>query len=185
MVERRDQILDCAEALMKRSGFAGFSYADIAAQIGIRKASIHYHFPNKSDVAQAAVARYRTQMRRALAGIDLAAVGSEGAVKGLVDIFRSAFMGAGAGCLCGSLAADWSELPAPVQEEVRLYWSETTGWLETALNRTQPELGAPGAQALLIFSMLEGAMTSARVLQDAAIFTTTEAAALTIIRNAP
>jgi TetR/AcrR family transcriptional repressor of nem operon len=44
--------LDIAEQLVQTRGFNGFSYADIAAEIGISKASLHYHFPTKAMLGE-------------------------------------------------------------------------------------------------------------------------------------
>ena len=44
-----DDILGCARTLIIAGGYNGFSYADVAAVVGIRKASIHHHFPTKVD----------------------------------------------------------------------------------------------------------------------------------------
>jgi TetR/AcrR family transcriptional repressor of nem operon len=54
---RYDQILDVAEHLAQVRGFNGFSYADIAAELGITKAAVHYHFANKSELGRALVVR--------------------------------------------------------------------------------------------------------------------------------
>ena len=39
-----DDILACARSLIVAGGYNGFSYADIADVVGIRKPSIHHHF---------------------------------------------------------------------------------------------------------------------------------------------
>ena len=44
------RILDVAERLAQTQGYNGFSYADIAAELGITKASLHYHFASKADL---------------------------------------------------------------------------------------------------------------------------------------
>jgi AcrR family transcriptional regulator len=60
-----ERILDVAEALGQTRGFNGFSYADIAVQLGVTKASLHYHFPSKSDLGRALVALSRSFRGRA------------------------------------------------------------------------------------------------------------------------
>ncbi len=45
-----DKILEVADTLIQKNGFEGFSYADLAKELGIRKASIHHHFPSKNDL---------------------------------------------------------------------------------------------------------------------------------------
>jgi AcrR family transcriptional regulator len=56
-----DDILACARSLIVAGGYNGFSYADIAGVVGIRKASIHHHFPSKVDLVRTLVARYRKE----------------------------------------------------------------------------------------------------------------------------
>ena len=46
-----DRILDIAERLVQTRGFNRFSYADIAAELGITTASVHYHFPARANSA--------------------------------------------------------------------------------------------------------------------------------------
>lgn len=41
---------------MRNGGYGGFSFRDLAAEIGIKSASVHNHFPTKAAMA-AAVAR--------------------------------------------------------------------------------------------------------------------------------
>ena len=41
------KILDVAERLVQLRGFNGFSYADVAEELGISKASLHYHSPER------------------------------------------------------------------------------------------------------------------------------------------
>src|SRR3954466_8483408 len=65
----RDQVLDVAERLAQTRGFNGFSYADIPAELGITKASLHYHYPSKADLGCAIVDRYGQRFRAALGQI--------------------------------------------------------------------------------------------------------------------
>ena len=64
------RILDSAESLVQVRGFNGFSYADVAAELAVTKASLHYHFPGKAELGRALIARYATRFNAALAGID-------------------------------------------------------------------------------------------------------------------
>src|SRR6195952_1496346 len=58
MRDTRGDLLFEAEVLIRSRGYSGFSYADLADAVGIRKASIHHHFPTKADLAVALVAAY-------------------------------------------------------------------------------------------------------------------------------
>ncbi|MFL5019319.1 MAG: TetR/AcrR family transcriptional regulator, partial [Rhizobium sp.] len=65
-----DEILASARALIMTGGYNGFSYADIAAVVGIRKASIHHHFPSKTDLVRTLVVRYREDAEAGIAGLE-------------------------------------------------------------------------------------------------------------------
>src|SRR5436189_5601223 len=73
------RILDVAERLAQVRGFNGFSYADIAAELQITKASLHYHFATKADLGEALINRYSTRFFEALAEVD--AVGAAAPAK--------------------------------------------------------------------------------------------------------
>ena len=59
-------ILDIAERLVQTRGFNAFSYADVAAELGITKPALHYHFAGKAELGEALVARYTTRFSEAL-----------------------------------------------------------------------------------------------------------------------
>ena len=51
----QDRLVEIGETLMRQRGYGGFSYADLALKAGIRKASIHHHFPTKDDLVNGRV----------------------------------------------------------------------------------------------------------------------------------
>src|SRR5436309_14940814 len=65
-----DDILACARSLIIAGGYNGFSYADIAEVVGIRKASIHHHFPSKVDLVRTLVRRYREEAEAGMKGLE-------------------------------------------------------------------------------------------------------------------
>src|SRR5665811_420547 len=66
----RSRILDTSERLVQVRGFNGFSYADVAAELSLTKASLHYHFPSKAELGEALITRYAERFAQALATID-------------------------------------------------------------------------------------------------------------------
>jgi len=50
MNDTRTRILDVAEELIQRVGLNAMSYKHISDAVGIRKASIHHHFPKKENL---------------------------------------------------------------------------------------------------------------------------------------
>src|SRR3954463_10365158 len=52
------RVLDAAERLVQMRGFNGFSYADVAGELDITKASLHYHYRGKAELGKALIDRY-------------------------------------------------------------------------------------------------------------------------------
>jgi len=120
-MDMKTKLLNCAEQLARKRGFDGFSYADIAKEIGIKKASIHYHFPTKSDLALALITRYRlnlTALLHALAQKDISAATK---IKAYITIYREALSDGSTICLCISFSSAKESLSSEVIEELKSY----------------------------------------------------------------
>lgn len=161
-----ERILDEAERLIQTRGFNGFSYADIAAALGIQKASLHHHFATKAQLGLAVVDRYRSEFLGALALIERetpdAAVRLERYVGLYGGVLRRRRM-----CLCGMLAADVATLEKPIRDSLAGYFGENESWLERVLDlgRQAGEVrfeGSPASMAAFVVGSLEGAMLVAR-----------------------
>lgn len=170
----RSQILDVAERLVQVRGFNAFSYADIAAELGLTKASLHHHFPSKAGLGEALIARYSERFADALRTIDAqipAAPAKLDAYAGLyADVLREGRM-----CLCGMLAAEYETLSAPVRDAVVAFLDENESWLERVLGQGRENgslrfSGPAKETARSIISGLEGAMLIARSYRAAARF---------------
>lgn len=160
-------ILSSALSLMQRCGYHAFSYADIADQIGIRKASIHYYFPSKQDLAQAVVAHYRATARAGLAQLQHAIQDPAQQLEAYIAYFGEEVEGQPRICLCALLAAEMLTLPEPVRAEVRGYYQEHEAWLAAVLESGQQQgrlhfNGAAWIAAQTLLAALEGAMLAAR-----------------------
>ena len=147
-------------------GFNAFSYADIAAELAITKASLHHHFPSKARLGEALIARYAERFAGALAAID--ADGARAPEKldayaGLyADVLREGRM-----CLCGMLAAEYETLPSAIRDAVIGFLDDNEAWLERVLiqGREDKSLRFDGPAkdiASGVLSGLEGAMLLAR-----------------------
>ena len=157
-----DRILDVAERLVQTRGFHGFSYADVAAELGITRAALHYHYRGKVELGAALIDRYHERFRQRL---DEIAEASPSALQRLQDytgIYRAVFAD-GRMCLCGMLAAEFDTLDEPLGEALLSFFDTNYGWLAGVLDdgHVAGELrsGAdPRETAELMVSTLEGAM---------------------------
>lgn len=166
MKETAQQILDVAQELVRSRGYSAFSYADIAEQVGIRKASIHYHFPSKEELTQELVKRYALTFQQKLKQIEQDEPDPQKQLRQFVALYRRG-LSQHQMCLCGILAAEMVVLPDSVQEEVRAFFAATQAWLQAVLQRgvavgcLQPRL-APEDEASLLLATVQGAQLIAR-----------------------
>jgi TetR/AcrR family transcriptional regulator, transcriptional repressor for nem operon len=159
-------ILDAAERLAQTRGYNGFSYADIAAQLGVTKAALHYHFPSKAALGSALVARYQRAFGAALAAIDRSTRQPRRKLEQYVDLYNSVLSNDRM-CLCGMLAAEYATLPEQMQQGLRMFFDINERWLAAVLTnglRSGTFRFKESAQqrAQLLLGALEGAMLVAR-----------------------
>jgi TetR/AcrR family transcriptional regulator, transcriptional repressor for nem operon len=169
------RVLDIAERLVQVRGFNGFSYADVAAEVGISKAALHYHFPGKADLGLALIERYAARFAEALAGIDRAGMVPAGRLAEYARLYYQVLF-QGKMCLCGMLAAEYQTLPQPMQEAVTGFFEANESWLEKVLEEGRQGggglrfAGTARDTARVIIACLEGAMLTARPVGDAERF---------------
>jgi TetR/AcrR family transcriptional regulator, transcriptional repressor for nem operon len=178
------RILDVAEQLVQVRGFNGFSYADVAAELGITKASLHYHYPGKAELGEALIARYAERFAESLAAIDDDAGTPSAKLDAYANLYADVLRGRRM-CLCGMLAAEYETLPDQIRQAVVAFFDDNEAWLEGVLEQGRADGGlrfeaSAKDTARMIISGLEGAMLVARPYSDAARFQT---AATTLLTN--
>ncbi|MBU2533881.1 MAG: TetR/AcrR family transcriptional regulator [Alphaproteobacteria bacterium] len=159
-----EEILDIAEMLIETRGYSAISYQDISEQLGIRKASIHYHFPSKTDLGAAVVERYMQRFEQALA--ELEGDASKTAMQ-MFEAYTVPYMEFADTpdriCLCGALAGEILALPAPVRALVQRHFVLHQEWLARLLRRgaRSGEFNFPGQpprMARHVLAALQGAL---------------------------
>ena len=160
------RILDVAERLVQVQGFNAFSYADVATDVQIRKASLHHHFPTKAALGQALITRYRARFSQALAEILGGTSDARDRLKAYARLY-TAVLRKRRMCLCGVLAADFETLPGPMRQGVVGFFSDNEAWLAGVLEEGRREKtlqfqGPAATLAAFVVSSLEGAMLVAR-----------------------
>jgi TetR/AcrR family transcriptional regulator, transcriptional repressor for nem operon len=161
-----ERTLDVAELLVQIRGFNGFSYADVARELDISTASLHYHFPGKAALGEALIARYSTRFASALERIDREITGARAKLDAYVSIYSGVLRG-NRMCLCGILAAEYETLPEPMREAVTRFFEDNESWLTSVIAQGQTDgglsiSGTPSDTSQMILSGLEGAMLIAR-----------------------
>jgi TetR/AcrR family transcriptional regulator, transcriptional repressor for nem operon len=163
-------ILDIAEQLVQTRGFNGMSYADVAAQLGVTKASLHYHFPSKEELGCALIERYHAHFDAALDAIGQQESGPREKLRQYAALYQ-AVLNNERMCLCGMLAAEYATLPAAMQKRLTSFFDANERWLAGVL-RGGLRAGvfrfhdSPDERARLLLGALEGAMLIARSYGD-------------------
>ncbi len=175
-------ILDVAERLAQTRGYNGFSYADIAAELGVTKASLHYHFPSKAELGRALIDRYHGLFGAALDAIDLQVRPAQEKLKQYVGLYNSVLSNERM-CLCGMLAAEYATLPVPMQQGLTRFFDANERWLTAVLEdglRSGTFLFKEAARerARVLLGALEGAMLVARSYGNARRFESAAASVL-------
>src|SRR5688572_22857459 len=167
------EIIDTATFLMQHRGYHAFSYADIAEQVGIRKASIHYHFPGKNDLARSVVARYRAAGRAFIEQLHRENRDPAQQLEQYIAFYYQELQGQPRMCLCAMLSAEMLTLPDDVRAEVQEFYREREAWLTAVLKAGQRAgtlrfTGTANQAAQTLVASIEGAMLVARAHGDVA-----------------
>jgi TetR/AcrR family transcriptional repressor of nem operon len=168
------QVLDVAERLVQINGFNGFSYADVAAELSLTKAALHYHYSGKAALGEALITRYAERFAESLAQIDATSLTAPEKLESYVGLY-AAVLQEHRMCLCGMLAAEYHTLPQPMQEAVVRFFDANETWVARVLKAGVEErllafTGSAEDTARMIISTLEGAMLVARPYDDVARF---------------
>ena len=171
-----DDILACARTLIIAGGYNGFSYADVADVVGIRKPSIHHHFASKVDLVRTLVSRYRAEAEAGLTALERNVADPREQLKSYVEYWEACINDATAPfCVCALLACELPILPEEVALEVRAYFRLLASWLTSVMERGKRKgqlhlSSAAKIEAESFMATIHGAMLSARAYGDPKMF---------------
>src|SRR6201987_1629455 len=152
-------IMDAAERRMRAGGFGGFSFREIAADVGIKSSSVHYHFPTKEGLAAAVIRRWATDTSDY---IDTQLEKDPDPIRVWANAFRGTAVSRGRMCPCTVLGAASQDLPAEVATEVKAFFKMCLSKLIAA--------GLAPSNAAEVLSPITGALVVANALGDTAAY---------------
>jgi len=163
-------ILDVAQRLIQTRGYNGFSYADIASELAITNAALHYHFATKAQLGEALVDRYEATFTHLLSAIDAENTDSVERLRAYVEVYRIV-LGDQRICLCGMLAAEYQTLPDGMQAAVGRFFDLNEVWLQRLLDHGREDgklafAGSARDTGRMIMAGLEGALLLSRATKD-------------------
>lgn len=172
----QQRLIDSARRFIQTRGYNGFSYADVADEVKVRKASIHHHFPSKSDLASAVVEESRAIIAQQTNFLAEGSFDPEEQLRMYTGYWEKCIADASAPfCVAGMLAAELPTLPDDLAAHVRAHFRDLSNWLETVLAKGAQlglfELQASARlEAESFMSMVYGAMLAARAYGDPKVF---------------
>lgn len=159
-----------------RRGYSGFSYADVADAINIRKASIHHHFPSKTDLVIAVVDEWRAAFDADMASLEASGADALAQLRAYIGHWERCIADDSAPfCVAGMLGAELPSLPEEVAKEVKAFFDNLAGWLEQVLESgVKNDLvkldSSVQTEAATLVSLVYGAMLAARAYGAVTLF---------------
>ena len=161
----REQILAIGDELIRDRGVNAFSFSDISARLGIKNASVHYHFPTKAALCLGVIHQQEEALQRIIAQ-----------THGLppleqLDAYLSIYSRAqerNLVCLMGSLAPGLHTLDEPVAAEVRRIADSILDWVTTLLQNGRNAgaftfAGDARSRALIVISIMIASLQLTRL----------------------
>ncbi len=167
----REAILAAARKTAQAHGYSGLNFRDIADEVGIKAASIHYYFPSKADLGAAVARRYWEDTAAKLDSLLAETSDPIRSLQQYPDIFRTALERDNRICLCSFMAAEYDDLPETVKKEVQTFADVNVAWLSQMLSAASvvnSDESQPRARA--IFAAVAGAQLMARSRSDISLF---------------
>jgi len=162
-------ILNLAESMLQDKGYNGFSYAHIAAELGVKNAAIHYHFHSKEELGCAVIQRYRDRFQLWVNNARVKELSPQKKLDWFFGIYTHLRADKGRVCLAGSLETDFNAIPDSLREQTQSMTREMLTWLQATLKEGREVgvfqfKGEAGAKAALVLSSLQGGLQIARAL---------------------
>ncbi len=166
--ERIDAILDFAEEEMRRGGYDAVSFRDVAKAVDIKSSSVHYHFPQKSDLGKAVIDRYGDRFLETLGDPSRFSTAEEG-IQAIGDAYLNSLRNANSVCLACMLGSESPSLPEDLRPHVQSFFEKISDWTKKVLGIKK---GSP-LEATFVIGSLQGSMALAVSQQDPAILEAT------------
>ncbi|MBE1300063.1 MAG: TetR family transcriptional regulator [Alteromonadaceae bacterium] len=166
-MSKRDQIIKAAEQRAREGGYNNFSFRELAKEIGIKSASVHYYFPTKEDLGVELARQYTEAFLAKLGEPET----KEDPIAVYINAFRSALVVDKKMCLCGLFGAESEILPESVQRQTRLFFEANIAWLIKAFKyKENLDEAMAKRKSIQLLALLEGAMILGKSMNSIDIF---------------
>lgn len=170
-VTTRDRILASGRSVAQARGYGGLSFRDLAADVGIKPASVYHYFPSKAELGAALARRYWEDAEAGLAALASQASDPLEALARYPEVFRAALIADNRMCMCSFMAAEYDDLPELVRTEVRRFAEVNVAWLAATLQKAGVvDSSTSESRARAIYAAIAGAQLIARSHSDVSVY---------------
>ena len=167
----KEKIVALAQEAIASRGYSAFSFRELAAELGIKSASIHYHFPTKTHLGVEVARTYRGQLQQAFENIATGyAEDPRRAIEGLIAVYRFEVRSSQRMTVCTMLGAEIKNLPIEIQAEMASFYELNIGWLANQFQKLDYERDAAHEKACQFFALLQGGLMGAKGQNNPAYF---------------
>lgn len=171
VADTKERIMEAARLTVQDLGYSGLSFRELAKDVGIKSASIHYYFATKGDLGAAMVRRYTAHYAEHLDALLTQDLDLQTRMARYTDIFADTLRNGNRMCLAGMLAAERNDVPEEVRTEVVKWGEMNERWIAQALALHEGSDPAKLRQrARAIFAAVSGAQLVAHSRNDVALY---------------
>ena len=169
--DTKERIMEAARLTVQDLGYSGLSFRELAKDVGIKSASIHYYFATKGELVAALAGRYTAFYTEYLDRFLEQGLDAETCLRHYTDMFANTLRNGNRMCLAGILAAERNELPDEVRTEVVRFGEMNEDWLARVLALRGPaEPEETRRRARAIFAAVSGAQLAAHSRGDLSVY---------------
>ncbi len=161
----RKTIVYLATDMVREKGFNAFSFQDISRLVGIKTASIHYHFPTKTDLALAIIAAQTEELDLLMAEVQDEEPGKQ--LQAFFSIYEDLCPHRQV-CIVGSLSTDLNTLDDTVAKALKAFTTKVLHWVGAILKDGKKQgvfsfAATPAQQALVLVTNMMASVQLARL----------------------
>src|SRR3954464_10410126 len=131
--DTKQRILEAAGLTVQDLGYSGLTFRDLAKDVGIKSAGLHYYFQTKGACTAALMSRYTAHYTASLDELLTQGLDVETYMTRYTDVFADTLRADNRLCLAGMLGAERNALPEEVRSEVVKYGDMNERWLARVL----------------------------------------------------
>jgi TetR/AcrR family transcriptional regulator, transcriptional repressor for nem operon len=169
--DTKERIMEAARLTVQNLGYSGLSFRELAKDVGIKSASIHYYFETKGELSAALVNRYTAFYTAQLDELLTQGLDLKTCMERYTEVFADTLRANNRLCLAGMLGAERNALPEDVRSEVVKYGDMNEHWLTKVLamrGSAKPE--ETQRQARAIYAAVQGAQLIAHTRGDVSVY---------------